>query len=268
MTLFFITLSIYEPIHNYYEQIDHLFLVRLALWTVTFNFGVYFAVTMAIVMAVMFFTAVYYHNLHYNRFRRLFKSKLNLWINRPSKLETITMWLLLLFISFSNPPGNIRIDRDIQVLLKQLHNLNQSAWRFAKDASLFVFVVYYTMILTLAAALLIVIDPRTDPFIKLIAFNSTVISFTTIFGGFGFVTSLNYFAGKLFTPLDRCLFRANPGIQTKFKLYEFRSQLEQQMIGITCGTIFTLTVQKSSLILINFFLNIFLVMKLFSNYFF
>lgn len=160
------------------------------------------------------------------------------------------------------------MDERLLRTLEKFHQINQSIWRFSAESSAMVAIFYYTILLSVDASLLVIIDPRTHSIIRSVASYCCAFVFSVVFALIILFTTVSYYAGRVMAPVERCLARVHTRPSTRLKLLELRAQLADQMSSISCHGIFTFTVQKSSMIAINFIINFFLVVKLFRNYFF
>ncbi|XP_027203747.2 uncharacterized protein LOC113797542, partial [Dermatophagoides pteronyssinus] len=188
-------------------------------------------------------------------------------------------------------------------LLCQLNEINGKIMRFAHEISTFVLIFYYVYVIINDMELVLLLDLRSEDFIRYALAVVFFATFTFAVIGFTVFAQLNVYSRRLIPQIERLIYCQNDHQQQqqssvmsiydriisnrqqilqhqqhcqylpirlilfRLKLLETHLQLTTNMIGIRCGDIFTITSADNFRSLIFFFINVILISNLFQSHF-
>ena len=164
--------------------------------------------------------------------------------------------------------GSPRYSQLSHRLLQDLCKTNKSMIIYSIEYQRFIGCFCYTMIFACDVFFFIMIDWRTKSFLKIVAFTVFAFSASITTMAFVILSIPNNNLALIIPIISRTLFKNHLNLNFHLKLMNLHNQITvDQMIGVSCAGVYTITNLSNLRTLIAFCLNVILILNLFQSYF-
>lgn len=155
----------------------------------------------------------------------------------------------------------------VRRLLVDVEKVVRVAKHYSDQNSLFLFIFHFMISMALNAMLFLVVDHRTQPFLRWLSIIIFTFGATIVIVVYLFFASLNRASKRIVPVLNILLYRHHLSEHLQLKLCSVRDRLVYDHVGLTSGHIFTFTKLKVIIFSIGFVTNFILIVGLFESFF-
>src|SRR5699024_2710513 len=130
----------------------------------------------------------------------------------------------------------------------QLDQVNRACRTLSRQMAFVIFFLYYLELLALDIILFVVIDRKTDPFLRVVAISFLYLVSVINIGFFMGISSVSVYCRRVASPIKRPVYRCSLSPHSIIKLTHFYLQLKSDHVGISCYDIFTFSSAKLGLV--------------------
>lgn len=254
----------YDFNEGYRQFISFNMMIRFVLCTISLVITGFFLTSWAVFWVQLYIVVAVFHRIKLKTLREKFQCLID-----DSQCELFPIKLSTTFINlgfiFNFSTGFPYFNFALNFLLRDLCRANTSMIKFSDEFKHFVGSICYIMVFSCDAFFFLMIDWRTQSFLKSVA--TSVFAFTTLCVlGISIIFAIPHNNLKQIVPtISEILFR-NHRNQPKLMILHYQMTVNNT-IGINCSGVYTITNLTNLRCLITFCLNVILILHLFREYF-